>query len=178
MEEYIHQLKIPRQRIAVLIGKKGETKAMLEGHTNTKINIDSEEGDVTISGTDTIAVYKTSEIIKAIGRGFNPETALQLLKQDCCFDIINIADFVKRKHHMQRLKGRVIGSDGRARKNIEELTETEICVFGKTISIIGEIEKVAIARRAIESLLAGSMHSTVYRWLEKNKRDMKMRDMA
>lgn len=173
MEEYIHQLKIPRERIAVLIGSKGETKRMLEEQTQTIIQVDSEEGEVSLRGTDTLAVYKASEIVKAIGRGFNPNTALQLLKQDYCFDIINLADYVKRKNHMQRLKGRVIGTDGKARRNIGELTDTEICVFGKTISIIGQVENVAVARRAIESLVAGSMHSTVYKWLEKNRRDTK-----
>jgi ribosomal RNA assembly protein len=72
---------------------------------------------------------------------------------------------------MQRLKGRVIGAKGKARKAIEELTQTNISVYGKTIAIIGEIQNVGTARRAIESLLMGSMHATVFKWLEKQRRD-------
>jgi len=77
---------------------------------------------------------------------------------------------------MLRLKGRIIGKDGKSRKIIESLTETYICVFGKTIGIIGEGEAASIARRAIESLLAGSPHSSVYKWLEKRNREIKQRD--
>ena len=73
---------------------------------------------------------------------------------------------------MIRLKGRVIGQEGKSRKIIEGLTETYISVYGKTISIIGQAENVSVARRAIESLLAGSNHATVYRWLEKKRREL------
>lgn len=167
---FINELKIPKDRIAVIIGKKGETKTLLEEQTKTSIDIDSEGGDVTICGEDTLDVFRTREVIYAIGRGFNPEVALQLLKLDYCFDIINLKDYVKHKNHMQRIKGRVIGSNGKARKTVENLTDTQICVYGKTIGIIGEYDDVSIARRAIDSLLGGSMHSTVYKWLEKKRR--------
>ena len=74
---------------------------------------------------------------------------------------------------MLRLKGRVIGREGKSRKLIEELTECNISVFGKTISIIGLPESAANARQAVESLLRGSTHSNVYNWLEKRRREMK-----
>lgn len=177
MEEYQFELKIPRDRIAVLIGKKGEVKNQIEEFTKTKIMIDSEEGDVFIKGTDTIKMYTAKEIVKAIGRGFNPEHALLLLKQDYCFEILNINDYIKSKSQFNRLRGRVIGSEGKSRKNIEHLTETNICVYGKTIGIIGEPESVALARKAIDALLTGSTHSSVYKMLERNRSIMKRREM-
>ena len=69
----------------------------------------------------------------------------------------------------------MIGAAGKSRKIIEELTETDICIFGKTIGIIGRAEDVTIARHAIESLLKGSTHSAVYRWLERQRRLFKTR---
>ena len=140
--------------------------------------VDSEEGDVLVKGEDTVKVYLAQEIIKAIGRGFNPETATLLLKQDYGFDILNIKDYINNPHQIKRLKGRVIGSDGKSRKNLEEFTETNISVYGKTISIIGEVVNVALARRAIEMLLEGSMHSTVYKMLEKSRRVQKLRELG
>ena len=87
-----------------------------------------------------------------------------------------MAEYVgKSNDAMIRLKGRVIGRDGKSRKLIEELTECSISVFGKTISIIGSAESAAAARQAVESLLRGSTHANVYKWLEKRRREIKRR---
>ena len=165
-EVFSYELKIPKERIAVLIGKKGETKRKLQKLTKTRINVDSKEGDITISGEDAVNLFSTKELIKAIGRGFNPEIAQLLLKQDYALEIFNLSDFAKNKNVLQRMKGRVIGAKGKTRQLIENLTGVFISVYGKTISIVGEMQALAKARRAIEMLLRGSQHSKVYQWLE------------
>lgn len=176
--EYSYQLKIPKERIAVLIGTKGEMKKRIEEETNSKIFVNSDEGDVTISGDDSLGLFSAREIIKAIGRGFSPETALLILKSDYAFELLNIADYIgKSKKTTIRLKARVIGSEGKARKQIEEITDTKMSVYGKTIGIIGEAESVLLARRAIETLLAGATHASVYQWLEKKKRELERNRM-
>jgi ribosomal RNA assembly protein len=172
MAQYSNELRIPKERVAILIGKKGETKKELEDLTKTKIIIDSKEGDIFLSGNDALSVFDVVEVIKAIGRGFNPDIAFLVLKHDYIFEFINTNDFAKTKNDSIRLKGRVIGSEGKSRNTIEELTETNISVYGKTIGIIGLQENVASARKAIESLLSGSPHSNVFRFLEKNRRVM------
>jgi ribosomal RNA assembly protein len=177
MTEYSYELKIPKERVAVLIGKSGEVKKQLESETRTRIRVDSDEGDVFVSGEDAISLFSVREIIKAIGRGFNPEVAMLLMQQDYMFEIIDLLDYADTKKHLLRLKGRVIGSEGKSRRIIEELTETNISVYGKTISLIGRAENIGYARRAVESLLQGSLHSHVYKWLEGKKREMKMHGM-
>jgi ribosomal RNA assembly protein len=118
------------------------------------------------------------EIVKAIGRGFNPDIAKLLLKQDFVLEIIEITDYTnKSKNSMLRLKGRVIGKEGKSRRLIEELTESSISVYGKTISIIGPSESVNLARQAVISLLRGSTHANVYKWLEKKRRELKRKEM-
>jgi len=176
-EKYSYELKIPKSRIAVLIGKKGETKKELEDNLEISIQVDSKEGDTVITGQDPITLFNSREIITAIGRGFNPEIALQLRKQDYTLELIELKEYVKKKNMMKRLKGRVIGQEGKARKVIEDLTETSICVYGKTIGIIGEVARVAAARRAIVSLLNGSVHSSVYKWLEKQRKVIKEQEL-
>ena len=172
--EFSYELKVPRNRIAVIIGKDGSIKKDIELATNTRLEIDSKEGDVFIHGEDALGLYTAREIIKAIGRGFNPEIALLLLKQEYTFEMVDLREFVgKSKDAMLRLKGRVIGHEGKSRKLIEELTECKISVFGKTISIIGFPDNAASARYAIESLLRGSTHANVYKWLEKRRRELK-----
>jgi len=174
--EFSYKLKIPKKRIAVLIGTEGETKGMIEETTGTKLEIDSQEGDVAVTGEDAINLYATREIIKAIARGFNPEKAMLLLKQDYAFELINLSEFDKPTQ-FKRIKGRVIGKDGKTRRIIEEYTECHLSVYGKTVGIIGRNDTVHIARRAIEMILKGSQHANVYKWLEKMRRQTKRRQI-
>jgi len=171
--EFIYELKIPKERIAVLIGKAGDIKKELEQATKSKIFIDSDEGYVKITGDDSLELYSAKEIIKAIARGFNPDIAKLLLRTDYALSMTNIEDYASRsKKSFERLRGRVIGKEGKSRRTIEELTETYLSVYGKTVGIIGESENVDIARTAVENLLTGSPHSGVYKWLEKKRREL------
>ena len=171
--EFSYKLKIPKDRIAILIGKKGKVKKDIERATKTKVIIDSEEGEVTIQGDDALGLYTAREIVKAICRGFNPEIAMLLLKGDYAFDLVDIGDYAKTKKDLVRLKGRVIGEGGKSRRHIEDLTNTNIVVYGKTIGIIGKAEDVVIARKAVVGLLEGSKHTTVYRMIERKRREAK-----
>lgn len=163
-----NELRITKDRISVVIGKQGSTKRQIESKTKTKLNIDSKEGNVTISGEDSLNVYNTVNIITGISRGFNPRIALLLLKENFVLEIIDIRDFSgKSKLKQIRIKSRVIGKKGKARGIIEEITNTHISIYGKTVSIIGEVERVFVARRAVEMLLSGSKHSSVFSWLER-----------
>jgi len=172
MDEFAYELKVPEERVGVLIGENGKVKKQIEEDTHCKLDI-SKEGEVMITGEDGVELYTTREIVKAIGRGFNPTIALLLLKQDYAFELIELKDYAgKSQNMMQRVKGRVIGKAGKSREEIERLTNCYISVYGKTIGIIGEIDYVAIARQAVEMLLKGSMHKSVYSFLEKKKKEM------
>ena len=174
MTGFSYELKIPQERVAVLIGKNGEVKKNLEEDTKTAIKVDSKEGDIFVYGEDALGLYTAREIIRAIGRGFNPDIARLLLKQDYIFESIPLTEFTgKSKNTLLRLKGRVIGKEGKSRRLIEELSETHISVFGKSISVIGTPESSYIAKKAIEALLEGSTHANVYKWLEKKRRELK-----
>ena len=167
-EEYLYELKIPKERIAVLIGKSGEEKRQIEIITETNIEVNSKEGEVTIRGKDAINLYTSKEIVRAIGRGFNPEIARLLVNQDYGFELLIING--KTSSDFVRLRGRVIGEGGKSRKTIEELTETNICVYGKSIGIIGPSKNIPAARKAVEMLLKGSPHPHVYGMLQKRRR--------
>ena len=160
-----YELKIPEERIAVLIGSNGETKKEIEQETKCHLDI-SKEGEVTITGEDGLMLFTAKEIIRAIARGFNPKLAMLLLKSDYMLEMIDMKDIAgKNKNTMERLKGRVIGSGGKSRAEIERLTDTHISIYGKTIGILGEMGAVSLARQAVAMLLQGSMHKTVYQFL-------------
>jgi len=169
-------LKIPKERIGVLIGKNGEVKESIEKKSGTKILIDSENGEVTIErgGADTLTELKVINIVMAVGRGFSPENAFKLFNDDFYFEIMNIKDYAKTQKHVIRLRARVIGSKGRTRSIIEELSGAKLSVYGSTVSIIGDVEQVQIARKAVDMLLSGSEHSVVYRYLERMRKEINL----
>lgn len=171
-QEYSYELKIPEERIAVLIGAEGKTKREIEAATNCKLTI-SKEGDVEIMGEDALLLYTTREIVRAISRGFNPQIALQLLKSDYVLEVIDLSDVTAgKKNVLERLRGRIIGSEGKSRREIEHLSDTSISVYGKTVGIIGEVGQVELAREAVAMLVRGSMHRTVYLFLERKRKEM------
>ena len=168
--EFTQELKIPKERVPILIGKKGLVKKQLQYKLKINLKIDS-YGVVVISGEDNLKVYDAKNIIHAIARGFNPEIALKLMDEENCYESINMSDYARgSKSKLIRMKGRMIGTSGRARRYLEEITRCNIIVYGKTVSIIGKIENVQIARKGIENLLRGSKHSNVYLSIEKQIR--------
>ncbi len=167
-EKQIQLLKIPKKRVAILIGTSGETKKEIEEKTKTKIKVDT-EGAVEIGG-DSFDAWITKKIVKAIGRGFSPKKALLILNEGYISELIELKNWAKTDKSMLRLKGRVIGKEGKSKRTIEEVTQTYISVYGKTICIIGKTKKVLLAKRAVEMLLSGCQHSTVFKMVERERK--------
>ena len=82
-------IKIPEDRIAVLVGTKGVTKRKIQKLSDTKITVNSEEGEVKVEGDDSLKVLMARDIVKAVGRGFNPEIAVKLLEDDNILESYN-----------------------------------------------------------------------------------------
>jgi len=170
-------LKIPMDRIGVLIGQKGENKKFLEEKTGLKINIDSKAGEVVIDDHETddpLMAIKTENIIKAIGRGFSPEKAMVLINDDTDFFVFDLYDYVgKKESHVRRLKSRVIGKEGKTKRVLEELIDAKISIYGHTIAIIADLERMNILKKSVDMLLTGSKHATVYRFVEMQMKELR-----
>ncbi|HUU77253.1 MAG TPA: KH domain-containing protein [candidate division Zixibacteria bacterium] len=172
-------ITIPRDRIGALIGPKGRVKKRLEESAEVDLEIDSESGDVIISAKpdieDPFLAIKARDFVHAVGRGFNPTAAFSLLDEDIYLEIINMKVVVgDNPNKIQRFRGRIIGREGRTRKVIEETTGTKIVVYGNTVSIIGQFERLRVAREAIHLILDGSKHGTVYAFLEEKAQMFRM----
>ena len=170
-------LKIPMERVGVLIGHNGEVKKELETRSGLKIEINSKDGEVLIDdheSKDPLMSLMIENVIKAIGRGFSPEKAEYLFRDDADFFIFDLHDYVGKKDtHIRRLKSRVIGKEGKTKRVLEELTDSKISVYGHTISIISDMEKMNILKKSIDMLLTGSKHATVYRFVETQMKELR-----
>ncbi|MCX6815520.1 MAG: KH domain-containing protein [Candidatus Aenigmarchaeota archaeon] len=158
----IRSVKIAEDRIGVLIGPAGRTKREIEKKTKTKIIVGDE---ITING-DALDVMGAENIIKAIGRGFSPVNAFDLLDEENTLYIIILP---KNPAELKRVRSRLIGQNGKCRRNIEMITKTKISIYGKTASIIGNYENVELAESGIKKLITGIPHKNVYAYLEERK---------
>ena len=176
-----HFLKIPQDRIGAMIGPAGKVKRDIEKKTGIKVDVDSETGEVTIhydNVKDPVMVLKINDFIRAVGRGFSPERAYRLLKEDQYFAVMDIQDYVgKKMDHVRRMRARVIGTGGKTRRVIEELSEAELSIYGDTVAIIGDAEALDIAKTALDMILNGSEHSAVYSYLEHTRRERRLAEL-
>lgn len=173
--------RVPKDRIAVLIGAKGTTvKSIREACGCQDLFINSETGDVEVTwgqagSYDPVKAMKLPDVVKAIGRGMAPKAAIRLFDDQHFFEMVDLRDFVgKRSNQQRRVRSRIIGSQGKVRKMIENLTDTEITIYKSTVVIIGEQEGLFAARQAIEMLAGGSEHGSVLGYLEKDRRKAKL----
>lgn len=176
-------IKIPRDRIGALIGPDGRVKANIERKLNVALEIDSAAGDVTITldpnAQDPSQLFRAKEVITAIGRGFSPERVYRLLQnEDAILNVVDLRQSVgKSPADIQRLKGRIIGRNGKTRRIIEEMTDADISVYGHTVSIIGNFDQTDVAKEAVFMLIKGSQHRTVYRFLQKKRQELKKKKL-
>lgn len=173
--------RLPQDRLGVLIGPEGATKKRLEDRTGTRIEVESSTGEVTIDEADAkdpVLALKARDVVQAIGRGFSEDRAFRLLDDDTYLEILDIKDFARSQARVEQIRARVIGTRGKTRRIIEELTSVDVSVLGHTVALLGPTFEMAIAREAVIMLLRGSEHATVYRFLERKRADIKAWQMG
>jgi ribosomal RNA assembly protein len=169
-------IRIPQDRVGVVIGPGGETRRVLAQRSGIPIEVDSTQNEVAIhdeiEGADPVMVLKVKDVVRALARGFSPEHAMKLFHDDVYFELLDIHEFVP-KGHARRVASRLIGTEGKTRRIIEEQTDCDLAIYGHTVGIIGELEDVGKAKQAVEMLLRGAEHASVYRFLENQRRRAK-----
>ena len=129
------------------------------------------EGEVEIEG-DAADIFFARDIVKAIGRGFTPETALKLLGHDYGLYVIPLKELISSENAIARIKGRIIGEKGRIKGQIEDATDSYLSIYGNTVAIISRIDTMEYAKEAVGMLIDGARHSTVLAFLSKSKREI------
>ena len=171
-------IRIPGDRIGVLIGNNGKTRRRIESTFGVKITVESDSGGVEIKVNqdqpDVSVMFTVKNIVKAIGRGFSPKKALMLQDEDNDIMVIDLEEYVgTSKNAQKRVRGRIIGKEGKSREILEELTECQVSVYGGTVALIGPYEMLQVAKEAVEMLLNGSFHKTVWNHLYAYRRKMR-----
>lgn len=172
-------VRVPLERVGALVGKDGAVKAEIERRCGVTLDIDGKTGEARITYQPEALLeanpFKAYDIVSAIARGFSPQRAFSLLQEERILTLIDLREYSgKSENALVRIKSRIIGTEGKARKLMEELTESEISVYGHTVAIIADPEESKIAKEAIDKLAKGGTHKSTYELLQKYRTKRKL----
>ena len=173
-------VKVPIERVGALIGKGGSTRKSFEEALGVELLVDSRSGSVLVKceSVEKGDPFKAVRVVEAIGRGFSPQRARRLIEEETSLEVIDLRDFAgKNEKALDRIRGRIIGLNGKSRRVIEELTECYLSIYGRTVAIIGDASEIKLAMEAVKMLASGSPHRTVYNMLQKARTKKKMERM-
>ncbi len=118
--------------------------------------------------------YTALEAMQAINLNFSVNKALLLKNDNIVLQTLNIKDITKR-HDLERVRARIIGTKGKTLKTLNNLTNCEISLKDNKIGIIGNAEEIEEAIQALTSLIQGSKQGNVYSRVEREKKRKRLR---
>ncbi|MBW9140865.1 MAG: RNA-processing protein [Candidatus Aramenus sp.] len=119
------------------------------------------------------SAFKAASVIRALGLGFSVNDAMKLMSDEYQLEVIDLkATLGGNPDTIRRIKGRIIGEGGKAKKILQEYTSAVISIYEHYVGIISTNEQTPIVRKAIDMLIEGREHSTVYKFLDKAEADL------
>uniref|UniRef100_A0A7C1T0W2 RNA-processing protein n=1 Tax=Thermofilum pendens TaxID=2269 RepID=A0A7C1T0W2_THEPE len=165
-------------RLGVVIGRDGSNKRKLEEAFNVELSVDSEKAVVTIrprEGGTPYMVLKARRALEAISLGFSVDDALLLADDAYDLQVIDLSEVSRNWEDLRRIKARIIGTEGRFKKTLEEQTGVRVVVGDKYVGIIGDYEQLRVAREALMRLIRGQAHQSVLKYLERESFSLRKR---
>ncbi|HLC31492.1 MAG TPA: hypothetical protein VJK51_02400 [Candidatus Nanoarchaeia archaeon] len=146
-------------------------KAIPEWKKKATIKITLEGNKATIEGTP-VEELETQQMLDAISFGFSAKKALILKEPDMQFKKLHIKTYNPRRT-LESIKSRVIGTFGRTKNTIEEISNTDIVIGEAEVGIIGHAENINEAETALINVIRGSKQANAYSFLERMNREKK-----
>lgn len=168
------------QRLGVIVGKDGENKKRLEDAFNVVITVDSQRSVAVVrpgNGATPYNVLKAKKALEAVALGFSVDDALLLASDSYDMDIVDLSEVSRNREDLRRIKSRIIGTEGRFRRTLEEMTGVRVVIGEKYVGLIGDYEQLRVAREALLRLIGGQSHSTVIKFLERESFALKRRSL-
>jgi len=140
-----------------------QNKEALEKKLNVKITI---KGKLAEIEGEPVEEYETITIIEALEFGFPLKDALKLTDENITFRKLPIKQFTRRKN-LEEVRGRVIGTEGKTIRTVEEVSGCAVALHNNFVGLIGPAENIEEATTALTNLIRGSKQANVYRFLER-----------
>lgn len=150
-----------------------KNKLQLEKKLNTKITIIGRQ--VTLTSKNPLDEYESSIVLNAMNFGFSAKKALLIKEQEMLFRVINIKHFTRKKN-LNEVRARIIGTKGKTKRTIENISNCHILIKDNEVGIIGNAEDIEEIITGVTNLIRGTKQSNTYRYLEKMNRRKKTKD--
>ncbi len=141
------------------------------------IKLDRENESLEYGCDDPYIELKAKDVLTAVVLGIKEQrfqdAALSLFSDSFVLKIVDLSEVLGSKEDIHRVLSRIIGTNGKTKRIMEEITETNITISDNKILIIGMPEGVGLASDAINAIIRGSPHKKVYRLLEAGRRKIK-----
>ncbi|KAG9284876.1 hypothetical protein G9A89_003799 [Geosiphon pyriformis] len=177
----MRKVLVPPNRYAPLKKSWKNIYEPLVEHLNLQVRMNMKTYNVELKTSkytsETGALQKGADFVKAFMLGFDVEDSMAILRMDDLYiDSFEIKDVKNLQgDHLSRAIGRIAGKDGKVKFTIENTSKTRIVLADTKIHILGTFQNIKIARDAIVSLILGSPPGKVYANLRTVSSRMKQR---
>ncbi|NYZ74834.1 hypothetical protein H0O03_01045 [Candidatus Micrarchaeota archaeon] len=162
---------LPKKTLNLLAKNNREELREVERAAGVKIKLSEEDAEIEAGADNPGSEWEAEQVLLALEAGFPAKQALKLLKEDYFMEKIDLGQaFRGNESQVTRYKARVIGSEGRAKKKIEEITGAFVAVGDESVAVIGKFEELKDAKEAVIRLLEGAPHANVFHFLERKKK--------
>ena len=108
-----------------------KARKKLEKELGIKLTFNGKE--LTIEGKPE-EEYVAEKVLEAINFGFAIDAALMIKEEELTFEILNIKDYTKR-NDLERIRGRIIGTNGKTKSTLINLTECFIEIKDNKVTV-------------------------------------------
>lgn len=130
------------------------------------VKITNRGKEVRVEGTPENEVM-ASQVLHALNYGIPYSEAITIKTEGKVFETINIKEHTRQKK-LERVRGRVIGKNGKALKTLSELTDSAMELKENTIAVVVAPENLQRTTEAVIAIIKGAKHGAVYKELEHN----------
>ena len=164
-------LVVSEKRFAEFKKKDGALLREIEKRCGVKLSFGS-EAELRIDAADEAqggSEWVAEQVCRAISLGFEPRRAFKLLSDDYYLEEIDLREALHGSPKaLHRYKARIIGVEGKIKRNIEEFSGAFVAVGDERVAFLGAFEEIKLAKEAVFKILEGKEISTVYSFLEKH----------
>ncbi len=178
----MNTIPLSNKRASMLLRANKKILTEIERACSVKIQINSEttlEKSASITG-ESQGEWVAGQVLLAIELGFSSKDALLLTNDDFYLEQLDLEQSMRgNQRGVERQKARIIGTEGKAKKTLEDLSESKIAINdGPMLGIIGGFDEVSSAKEAILQLLEGKPHQSVFSYLEEQQRRREARRLG
>ncbi|BCU68367.1 RNA-processing protein [Sulfolobales archaeon HS-7] len=163
-------IQVPESKLNVV----NELLEQLQYIKKVKLTFDEKKKIITVVPEEgyTYEALKVEQVIKAFFAGYPLTKASRLLSDEYRFDVIDLKEYSHDPKKINRIKSRLIGKNGKFKKDIEDYTSVSLLITDRYIYILGPYDQMSIARNALERIIDGVEHQLVYKYIENAERSI------